>query len=166
MTDIMNEIKDELCNHIDNLRDLFEDHDFNTKDGHSSGDLDGVDGFELVAVQDGEVLSFGDFKKTIKFDFFTNDDDVKISDFDWDDLESSYDTVVESYTAYRELRENIEENLTGDQTLDSVDIMDKEDIMDRLLTHMIDEGLVYEINHPEKGILYIANSVLENKIKE
>lgn len=166
MSDIMNEIQDELINEIDNLRDLFEDYDFNTKNGHSSGDLDGIDGFELIAVEDGEAIPFSQLKKTIKYDFFTNDDGIKLSDFDWDQLENYYDSVVEKYMAYKALCEEIKDNLTGDQTVDSVELMDKEDVMERLLNYMIQEGLIYEVNHAEKGVLYIPNAEIANKLEE
>lgn len=166
MSEILDEIKDELYNSIENLRDLFEDYDFNTIDGHSSADLDGIDGFKLVAVKDDVLLSFSKFKKIIKFDFFSNNGDVAISDFDWDALESQYDTVCESYSAYRVLYESIEDNLTGDQTVESVEVMDKDDLMERLLNLMLEEDMIYEVEHPEKGIFYIANAELEKKIKE
>lgn len=166
MSNVMNEIKDELINEIDNLRDFFEDYDFNTKNGHSSGDIDGIDGFELIAVEDEEPVAFSAFKKGIKHDFYSNDDDIKISDFDWDELEIQYDSVVEKYNAYKALYVEIEDNLTGDQTVDSVELMDKEDVMERLLNYMIQEGLIYEVNHAEKGVLYIANAEIENKLEE
>ena len=43
---IILEQKDELSNSIDNLRDCFNDFDFLTKDGLSSGDLTDICGFE------------------------------------------------------------------------------------------------------------------------
>ena len=166
MSEILDEIKDELYNSIENLRDLFEDYDFNTIDGHSSGDLDGIDGFKLVAVKDDVLLSFSKFKKSMKYDFFSNSDDVAVSDFEWDALENQYNAVCESYTAYQVLYESIEDNLTGDQTVESVELLDKEDLMERLLTLMLEENMIYEVEHPEKGIFYIANAELEEKIKE
>ena len=166
MSDIMNEIKDELINEIENLRDLFGDYDFNTKNGHSSSDIDGIDGFELIAVEDEECIPFSDFRKSIKYDFYSNDDDLKTSEFDWDELESQYDEVVVKYNSYKALYVEIEDNLTGDQTVDSVELMDKDDVMERLLNYMIQEGLIYEVNHAEKGILYIANAEIEEKLEE
>lgn len=164
MSDIMNEIKDELINHIDSLRDFFEDYDFNTPQGHSKVDIDGIHGFELIAVKDEVPLSFHDFKKNIKCDFHSNDDDVKTSEFDWDELENLYEEVAFKYNSYKALYIEIEDNLTGDQTVDSVELMDKDDVMERLLDYMIQEGLIYEVNHAEKGILYIPNAKIENKL--
>ena len=111
-------------------------------------------------------FTFSDFRKSIKYDFYSNDDDIKTSDFDWDELESQYDEVVVKYNSYKALYVEIEDNLTGDQTVDSVELMDKDDVMERLLNYMIQEGLVYEVNHAEEGILYIANAEIEKKLEE
>lgn len=164
MSTTHDEMKDELVNAIDNLRDCFEDFDFATAQGLSSSDLDGIEGFEQFSLTDDEVIPFSKFCKLIKHDFYSQEDDLKKSDFDWENLENNYEDVKEKYQSYRDFLEQVEENLTGDLTIETVEVMSEDDLKQALFELMQAQGMVYEVIHKEKGVFYVLNSSLQKQL--
>jgi hypothetical protein len=156
MSDILLEMDSELSDAIIDLQNAFDTYDFTTASGLNAGDLDGISGFESIAVITDKPLSFRAFKQVITHDFYSNGDN-DLDDFDWDALEDAYELVKEKYASYREYVSQIEDNLTGDQTIDNVEILDVDEVKSKLLEYMIEQNLVYEIDHPQYGTTYLLN---------
>ena len=157
------EKKDELNNAIDNLRDFFDGFDFLTKEGLSVLDIDSIDGLKIIAVEDGELIDYDDFVKKIRKSLFSEDDDIKKSNFDWDNLSDNYYDVSEKYESLKLLQEQVEGDLTGDQELDTVEIYDKESLNDLFLDYLASNNLIYEV-HIDGETYFLLNSELEKKM--
>lgn len=157
------EKKDELNNAIDNLRDCFDGFDFLTKEGLSVLDIDSIDGLKIIAVEDGELIDYDDFVKKIRKSLFSEDDDIKKSNFDWDNLSDNYYDVSEKYESLKLLQEQVEGDLTGDQELDTVEIYDKESLNDLFLDYLASNNLIYEV-HIDGETYFLLNSELEKKM--
>ena len=157
------EKKDELNNAIDNLRDCFYGFDFLTKEGLSVLDIDSIDGLKIIAVEDGELIDYDDFVKKIRKSLFSEDDDIKKSNFDWDNLSDNYYDVSEKYESLKLLQEQVEGDLTGDQELDTVEIYDKESLNDLFLDYLASNNLIYEV-HIDGETYFLLNSELEKKM--
>lgn len=165
MNNLITEAKSELEGEIDNLSGLFEDYDFNTIDGLDKSCLKTISGFESLAVDDNSVKRFSIIKKTIKASLFSNDDDhYKVSDFDWDQFEETLEEITEKYATYTELLESVEDNLTGNLTVDTANVLNASDLMSKLLELAVDQNDVYEIMHPVHGVVYVLSSELQAKM--
>lgn len=164
MTITIGEVQDDLNNAIDNLRDGFEDFDFQTKDNLTVSDLDQIDGFEKFAVEDSVVIEFDDFKRKVQKSLYSIDGDAKKSDFDWDDIANYYDEAAEQYQHYQELKEQVEDNLTGDQDFNSIELKSEDDLKQALLEYAVSNNLVYEIN--KNGVIYyLVNADFQKNIE-
>lgn len=160
---IILEQKDELSNSIDNLRECFNDFDFLTKDGLTVEDLSDIKGFERFALNDSELISFDDFCSKIKKSLYPLEDDLKKSDFDWDSLSDIYDDVNEKYENFILLKEQVEDNLTGNQEFETVQIHDKETLQDIVLDYLISNHMVYEIDN-QGETFFLLNAEFEKKL--
>lgn len=161
---IIPEQKDELSNSIDNLRDCFNEFDFLTKDGLTVESLSDISGFESLALDDSELISFDDFCDKIKKSLYSLQGDLKKSDFDWDNLSDNYHDVYEKYQNFISLKEQVENNLTGNQEFDSVEIYDKENLNDLIFDYLISNNLIYEIEN-QGEIHFLLNEEFEKKLK-
>lgn len=161
---MLTDMTSDLCNAIDSLRDSFDEFDFITKDGHTLSELEGIDGFALIAVEDDETIPFSDFKKKIKHDFYSNDEDLSVRDFDWDLIESIYDRVASQYKSYYAFYSDVLTNMTGEQSIGTVEILSTEDLKDQLLEFASTHGFVYEIEHPELGAVYVLSEDFQKKV--
>lgn len=160
---IISEKSDELSNALDNLRDCFCDFDFLTKDGLTAEDLSDIKGFEKLLICNSELIEFDDFTIKIKKSLHSLVDDLKKSDFDWDDLYDNFIDACEKYDSLKKLKEQIKDNLTGDQEVETVNIYDKEALNDLVMEYLISNNLIYEIEDQEETY-YLLNSNLESKI--
>lgn len=160
---IILEQKDELSNSIDNLRECFNEFDFLTKDGLTVDNLSDILGFESLALDDSELIDFDDFCSKIKKSLHPLEDDLKKSDFDWDNLSDNYHDVCEKYENFRLIKEQVEDNLTGNQEFDSVEIYDKESLNDLVLDYLISNNLVYEIEN-QGETYFLLNAEFEKKL--
>ncbi len=163
---IILEQKDELSNSIDNLRECFNEFDFLTKDGLTADSLSDISGFESLALDDlddSELIDFDDFYSKIKKSLYPLEDDLKKSDFDWDNLSNNYYDVSEKYKNFRLLKEQVEDNLTGNQEFDSVEIYDKESLNDLVLDYLISNNLIYEIEN-QGETYFLLNAEFEKKL--
>lgn len=158
------ELEADLQNHLENLCDLLNGFNFLTKDGLDLSDLnDGIDGFKKFAIDediiDGSpLLSSQAFIKKIKHQFVSEDDELSAKDFDWDLFEQYYISSSSLYKSYENLRTEIEDNLTGSQTIDSVELLSIEEMKDKLLEIAEEKGLIYRIGND----LFISNEKLDS----
>lgn len=163
MTTSILELKNDLIRCIEELSNTFEDFDFQTKDNLSVSDLNDLSGFERLAVNQGKVIPFSDFKRKINANFFPVDDEMSKSDFDWDLVEQEFDTVQLQYENYSAVIEQVEENLTGQQEVSTTLLESNENIKELLLQHFIDQNLVYEIQN-QGETFYMINDQLRNAL--
>lgn len=166
---IINEKIDELMYAIENFRDCFTEFDFSTKNGDSAESLSDIDGLESLAV-DGEMddsilMHFDDFCSKIKKSLYPLEDNLKKSDFDWDNLSDVYYDVSEKYKNYRLLKEQVEDNLTGDQEFSSVKLHDKESLIDLVLEYLESNNLIYPI-YDQDETYFLANAEFEKKLND
>lgn len=165
MTVTIVEIKEALETAIENLRDSFEGFNFIKKNGIELSDLDGIEGLEKIAVIDDELIEFDDFQSKIHRYLFSEDDDVKKSEFDWDNVANYYHEVEEQYKSYQDLKQQIEDNLTGEQKLEDVELYSELDLKVALLNFLESENQIFEINdHGEP--LYLLRDELRVKLKD
>jgi hypothetical protein len=166
MNNLFNEIKENLETSINELKFEFENYDFSTPDGLDKDAFSSIETFEAIAKTNQKLKSFPALKKLIKSSLFsTDEEDYKLSEFDWDTLEDSYEEVTELYENYMSLLQEVEDNLTGDLTVDTAKLLDAGDLMNELLKLAIDNDQVYEINHPEHGVVYLLNDALQKKLE-
>lgn len=163
MTTLILELNNDLIRNIEELKNTFEDYDFKTKDNFSTADLDDISGFEKLAVQQGQVIPFDDFKRKIRSSLFSLDDDVSKSDFDWDLVEQEYDQVQKLYENYSAVIVQVEENLTGQQEVSTTLLESEESIKNLLLQYFIEQNLVYEIEN-QGEIFYMINDQIRAKL--
>lgn len=146
MPTYIQEFNDELTSALDNLKSTFEDFGFETVDGLSASDLGELEGFEKLATY-GDSKKYCDFKRfkdRIAASLFS-EQDTPIRDFDWDTVEIEFDSSLLAYTKYKEAHENISQELTGDQTVESVTLFEESEIKDKLLAYAIENDMVYEV---------------------
>jgi hypothetical protein len=163
----LHEIKESLEELISNLKDYFGEFEFETTEGLTLDDLSSLDGFEKFFVSGGNTMgldvSFEVFKKKIKKTLFSNESDLKVSDFDWDEIESAFNDITDAYSNYNDFKDSLSENITGSQTLESVKLYDREELKEYLLNQFIEKDMIYELMHGSEEIL-ILNSALEVKL--
>lgn len=157
------EIKEKLTNSIDELRNSFDEYDFQTNESLSASDLNEISGFERFAVLNNEVISFEAFRRKIVKSLFSLDNDVNVSDFDWDVVESQFDEVSTEYAEYQSVLDQVQDNITGDQDSITVALESAEDIKSMLLQHLIDQNLIYEIT-VEGEIHYLVHDKLRKQL--
>lgn len=158
-------IKDEFLNAVDNFRDGFGEFDFLTKSGLTAGDIDGIEGFKSIALEDSTIIEFDEFKSKIIRSLYSNDSDLKKSDFDWDELNVLYEDMIDKYKSYTEVKEQVQDNLTGNQELDLIELHDQVDINAVLLKLALDLNLVYQIDVLGET-QYLLSHKLETIIEE
>lgn len=160
---IILEQNEELSNAIDNLRECFNEFDFLTKDGLTADNLSDIGGFESLALNNSELIDFDHFSTKIKKSLYPLEDDMKISDFDWDNLSDNYYDVSEKYESFKLLKEQVEDNLTGNQEFGSVKIYDKESLNDLVLDYLSSNNLIYEIE-TQGETYFLLNAEFEKKL--
>lgn len=165
MTTTTSELTSELLGLINGLKDSFYDFNFKTKKGLTRDDLDGVAGFEKFVIVDGSAtpIDFSQFKKLIAPSLYSKDDDFNVDDFEWEEVENNFDYAIDSYNNYKLSIDQINENLTGQQTLDSVVLYDETELKNLLLQNALDHNLVYEINVAGE-IHYIPSQKLQDDL--
>lgn len=160
MTNLFDEVKEIFEEKLGNLTDTFEDYDYESPDGVTQSDLSDIDVFIKFIVIDGEAISYSKFEKKIRSGLFSIEG-ADLKDFDWDNLESHYSDCIDAYTEYSSLSEQIEENLTGGQTLETVKIYSEDEIKQKLFEHFMEKNSLYEIN-VDSGTGYILNDSYTN----
>ena len=159
------DLKSDLNGLIDELKGMFLGFNFNTKDGLTLDDLDDIEGFEkfAVAADTSTAIKFSQFQKKLSPSLYSEDEDIPKSAFDWDEVEEIFDTTVTAYNNYRSASEQVNDNLTGNQTVDDVILHDESELKNLLLQYAIDSNLVYEIN-VDGETHYLPSQQLQDKI--
>lgn len=165
MTITIVEIQNELNSAIQNLRDSFDGFDFKTKSGFTLGDIDQIEGFEKIAVVNETIIEFNDFQSKIHKSLFSEDGETKKADFDWDNVANYYDEVEREYRNYQEIKQQIQDNLTGDQDIETAELHSELDLKTALMNYFEGENLIYEVNN-NGDALYLLNDTLKEKLKD
>lgn len=159
----LSELKEELNHFLDNLCACFDGFDFQTSDGISLDDIKTKEGIEKLIKSGSEVIEFDVFKNLIKKSLYPIEDDLKNTDFDWDSLAYEYEEVKSKIETIDSTIEQLKENLTGDQDVNTVEWHTEAELKDKLLEYFLSENLAYEITiYGEKQ--YLLNNSIEKKL--
>lgn len=161
MTDYLSECREELNSKIEGLIELFDDFDFELN-GCTKSDVVDLESLLKVLGQTKKLPSYASFRKLIKGALFTDDEDLE--ELDWEPIEIKYDEVLEEFTAFNAVLEQISDNITGAQRLDGVKIYQEEQIKQYLFELFVEKNQLYEIDTPD-GTHYLINAELETEIE-
>ncbi len=164
MTDLLTEIKENFEEKLATLVDAFDEYDYESAEGVTKDDFNDIEKFILFIVINGKAISYSKFEKKIRSGLFSNDG-ADLKDFDWDVLENRYYDCIEAYTEYSSVCEQVTDNLTGDQTLRTVQILSEDEIKQKLLDYFIENDRLYEIN-TGSGTGYLLNDSYKNILQE
>lgn len=165
MSQIFEDVKNELINAIDNLKTVFDEWSFHAKNGLTVDEIDEMDFIPYVKDESNDsLIEYEEFERLIRKSL-ESDEGLKKSEFDWDQLQCNYDDVVEKYDLYYSLYSQIEDNLTGDQTVDTAEILSRDDLSEAILNYLEQENKIFSIQM-QNETTYLLSSDLQKKLKE
>ncbi|WP_436660282.1 hypothetical protein [Acinetobacter sp. P1(2025)] len=151
------EFKQNVEENLTRLMDSFEGFGFSFN-AVEVGDLDDIDTFQNLVLDGDCKMDFEDFKRGIKKTLFSEDDDVKVSDLDWDIVEDNYESAVNSLIEFQNFQNQVEGAFDIDSgvDLDNVELLNDEDMMKSLFDKALSEKKIIPVE-TDNETYYILN---------
>lgn len=143
----INELKENAQDRLNEFIESFDDFEFNS-DGIDKGNFSDLDSFIEFIFEGDNFLDFSDLKKMIKKNLYAKDDDVKVSDLDWDYIESVYDQLINECQSYRLVYEQLEGFIDIDSGIQvgSIEIHTDDEILTELLKRSLTEKTILPVD--------------------
>lgn len=161
---ILQEKNDELLSALDNLVNGFSGWDFCTKTGMTADEMTEVCGFQQIALEDEDLISFDDFQAKIYKSLKSETNESK-SNFDWEVLADLYQDACDKYTAYFDITNQIEDTfeLEENRTVGDIEIHHADDLKIALIDYLVANNMAFVIK-VDGDDCYMLSSDLESKL--